>query len=271
MNFGKAWGKYEIPSLAAAVAFYAAVSLFPLAMVLISVVGFFFRFVESGKDARGQVLAFLSDQVSPEMSQSLGQVLDRIQDKAIVNGPVAALGFFFVASLAFVQIDKGFLRIWEANDRRKEGVVGALSWAFFVRLRSFALMAGMLAAMLFVFVGRTVWQVLGERGAAWIPFRLPEWGLGSYVVTILMNALVLGAAYRFLSKGPVQWRACLLTGLLAAGCWELGREILARVIIGDRYTAYGLVGSFLVVLLWIYYNAIVLFSGALWLKQRSRR
>lgn len=270
MNFGKAWGKYEIPSLAAAVAFYAAVSLFPLAMVLIAGVGFFFRFVESGKDARAQVLAFLSNQFSPEMSQSLAQVLDRVQAKAMVNGPVAVLGFFFVASLAFAQVDKGFLRIWEANDKRKKGMVGAVSWAFFLRLRSFVLMAGMLAAVLFVFAGSTVWQVLEQQSAEWIPFDLPEWGIGSYLFTILMNTLVLSTMYRFLSKGPVKWRTCLLTGLLAAGFWEVGREILARVIIGDRYTTYGLVGSFLVVLLWIYYNAIILFSGALWLKLRSR-
>lgn len=270
MNFWKAWGRYEIPSLAAAVAFYAAVSLFPLAMVLIAGVGFLFRFVESGKDARAQVLSFLSNQFSPEMSQSLAQVLDRVQAKAMVNGPVAALGFFFVASLAFAQIDKGFLRIWDANDKRKTGVVGAMSWAFFLRLRSFGLMAGMLVAVLFVFAGSTVWQVLEEQSAVWVPFDLPEWGIGSYLFTILMNTLVLSVAYHFLAKSKVKWVNCLLAGLIAAVFWEFGRQALARVIIGDRYSDYGIVGSFLVVLLWIYYNVIVLFSGALWLKLRSR-
>lgn len=270
MKFGKAWGKYEIPSLAAAVAFYAAVSLFPLAMVLIAGVGVFFRFVESGKDAKQQVLAVLSEQFSPEMSQALARILDSIMDKATVNGPLAVLGFFFVASLAFAQIDRGFLRIWEANQKKKKGVVGAMSWAFFLRLRSFVLMAGMLAAVIFVFAGSTVWQVLEEQSAAWVPFDLPEWGIGSYVFTILMNTTILSITYRFLAKGPVKWLNCLLAGLLAAVFWEFGREALARVIIGDRYSAYGLAGSFLVVLVWIYYNAIVLFSGALWLKLRSR-
>lgn len=271
MKFGQAWGKYEIPSLAAAVAFYAAVSLFPLAMVIISGVGIFFRFMEFGKDAKDLVLEFLSEQFSPEMSHALSSILDSTMNKATVNGPLAALGFFFVASMAFAQIDKGFLRIWEANNKKKKGMVGAMSFALLNRLRSFALMAGMLAAVILVFAGSTAWQILEEQSAEWIPFDLPKWGISTYLFTTLMNAAILSITYRFLAKGPVKWLSCLFAGLLAAVFWEVGREILARVIIGDRYSAYGLVGSFLVVLVWIYYNAIVLFSGALWLKLRGRR
>ncbi len=270
MKFGKNWIKYEIPSLAAAVAFYAAVSLFPLAMVLISGVGYFFRFVESGKDAKQQVLAVFAEQFSPDMSQALSSLLDSTVSRSTVNGPIAVLGFLFVASLAFVQIDKGFMRIWEVQPKRKKGVFEAVLRIFFLRLRSFALMSGMLVAIVFIFVGSTMWQVITEYSTDWIPFDLPEWGVGSYVFTTAMNSLVLSLLYRFLAKSRVKWKSCLWAGLMAAVCWGLGREVLARVIIGDRYTAYGIVGSFLVVLLWIYYNAMVLFSGALWLRLRSR-
>jgi len=270
MKFGKAWGKYEIPSLAAAVAFYAAVSLFPLAMVIISGVGLFFGFIDSGKDAQQQVLSVLSEQFSPEMSQALSRILDRVMDKASVNGPLAALGFLFVASLAFAQIDRGFLRIWEATQKKKPGMMGAVHQAVFMRLRSFVLMIGVMVAIIFVQVGSTVWQVVAKEGESLLPFDLPGWGLGSYLFTGLMNALILGTVYQFLAKSKVKWRNCLLAGLIAAVFWEFGREALARVIIGDRYSDYGIVGSFLVVLLWIYYNAIVLFSGALWLKLRTR-
>ena len=270
MRFGKDWIKYEIPSLAAAVAFYAAVSLFPLLMVMISGVGYFFQFVESGRDAKQQVLKVFAEKFSPDMSLALASLLDSTVNKSTINGPIAVIGFFFVASLAFVQIDKGFMRIWEVQPKKKKGVLQAVLRIFFLRLRSFILMAGMLVAMLFVFVTSTGWQLLEKQGAGWIPFDLPDWGLGSYLFTILVNAVILGSLYRFLAKSPVNWEKCLFAGLIAAVLWEIGREILARVIIGDRYTAYGIVGSFLVVLLWIYYNAIVLFSGALWLKTRGR-
>lgn len=270
MRFGKDWIKYEIPSLAAAVAFYAAVSLFPLTMMIIAGVGYFFRFMESGKDAKQQVLKVFSEQFSPDMSQALSSLLDSTVNKSTTSGPLAVLGFFFVASLAFVQIDKGFMRIWEVQPKKRKGVLEAVLRIFFLRLRSFALMVGMLVAVLVVFVGSTAWQVVTEYSTDWIPFDLPEWGLGSYAFTILMNTLILSTLYRFLAKSRVKWKRCLVAGLMAAVCWEIGREVLAQVIIGDRYTAYGIVGSFLVVLLWIYYNAMVLFSGALWLKLCSR-
>ncbi|MCF6314366.1 MAG: YihY/virulence factor BrkB family protein [Verrucomicrobiales bacterium] len=270
MKFGKDWLKYEIPSLAAAVAFYAAVSLFPLVMVLISGVGYFFRFMESGKDAKQQVLAVFSEQFSPDMSAALASLLDSTVSKATVNGPIAMLGFLFVASLAFVQVDKGFMRIWEVQPKKRKGVFEAVLRIFFLRLRSFALMLGMLVAIVFIFVGSTAWQLITQYSIGWIVYDFPEWGLGSYIFTTAMNSLILSVLYRFLAKSRVKWKSCLWAGLMAAVCWGLGREVLARVIIGDRYTAYGIVGSFLVVLLWIYYNAIVLFSGALWLRLRRR-
>lgn len=270
MKFGKAWGKYEIPSLAAAVAFYAAVSLFPLAMVIISGVGLIFGFVDFGKDAQQQVLSVLSDQFSPEMSEALERILDRVMDKASVNGPLAALGFLFVASLAFAQIDRGFSRIWEVTQKKKKGMMGTVNRAVFIRLRSLGLMIGMMVAVIVVLVGSTVWQVVEKEGENLLPFELPGWGVSSYIFTGLMNTLILSTVYQFLAKSKVKWVNCMLAGLIAAVFWEFGREVLARVIIGDRYSAYGIVGSFLVVLLWIYYNAIVLFSGALWLKLRSR-
>jgi membrane protein len=44
--------------------------------------------------------------------------------------------------------------------------------------------------------------------------------------------------------------------------WEVGQQLLARVIIADRYSAYGVVGAFIALMLWMYYaSAVVLLGG----------
>ena len=98
---GESWGRFECGSLSAAVAFYAAVSLFPLMIVLVAGVGIFFEFIERGQDARQTVLKFFGEQVSPEFSTTLAEVFSGIQSGALVTGPIAAIGFLIPASLAF--------------------------------------------------------------------------------------------------------------------------------------------------------------------------
>jgi membrane protein len=58
---------------------------------------------------------------------------------------------------------------------------------------------------------------------------------------------------------------------LAAVVWEIGRMILAAFLIGNKYSAYGVVGSFIAVMLWIYYASTVVFLGAEYVQVICRR
>ena len=80
---------------------------------------------------------------------------------------------------------------------------------------------------------------------------------------ITLNALVFTLLYRVLPKVTVSWRNALQGGLVAAVIWEVGRQLLAAFVIGQRYTsAYGVIGSLLAIMLWGYYSVAVVFVGA---------
>ncbi|MCA9071192.1 MAG: YihY/virulence factor BrkB family protein, partial [Planctomycetaceae bacterium] len=50
--------------------------------------------------------------------------------------------------------------------------------------------------------------------------------------------------------------------LVAIG-WEIGRQILAAVLIRSNYiSAYGTIGSFLAIMLWLYFSSHLVFLGA---------
>jgi membrane protein len=49
---------------------------------------------------------------------------------------------------------------------------------------------------------------------------------------------------------------------VAGVAWEIGRQLLALLIVGKSYTAYGVIGSFIVLMLWFYYASVVLLFGA---------
>ena len=80
---------------------------------------------------------------------------------------------------------------------------------------------------------------------------------------IVLNAVVFTLLYRALPRVRIAWKFAIRGGIVAAGIWEIGRQILASVVIGQHYTsAYGIIGSMLAIMLWIYYAAAVVFVGA---------
>jgi membrane protein len=65
-----------------------------------------------------------------------------------------------------------------------------------------------------------------------------------------------------LPKARVGWSAAVQGGLLAGVLWEISRQVLTYLLSGRQYTAYGVVGSLIAVMLWIYIASSILFLGA---------
>ena len=261
------WGKYDCAAMAAGIAYYGAVSLFPLTILLVALLGFVFRFLPEGADARGELVFFISRQISPEAGVAFSEVLPELEAGAVVNGPLALLGFLFAAALIFVRIDRGFVRIWDKRKRASEhGFWPALHSLLSSGLRAVILILSVALLVAMMFVGGLVGETVDEFGEARLPkvFQLLH-ALGGGMRP-LVNVVVLTLLYWFLSRGPVSWRPCLIGSVVAAVLWELGSQLLLWLSFGSNLSIYGLIGSFLVVLLWIYYNVLVLFIGALMVK-----
>ena len=266
----QAWSRYECTSLSAAISFYAALSIFPLLLAVTAAVGIFFEFFQSGQDSKSLVLATISEGFSPEVAEWLDGILTGLQAEALVNGPIALATFLLTATLAFNQVDKGFDRIWETRQTRPRAAWNTALHILVRRLRALGLLAASGFLVLLVFAANFVMRGVREFARENLP-QLPWSGsLQSVLLGFGINFIIFAFLYRFLSKRPVGWIACLQSALLAALLWEAGSRVLAMVAIGDKYSAYGVIGGFLGVLLWIYYNVMVLFLGAVLIRVRYK-
>ena len=270
-----AWGHYECASLAAGVAFYAALSIFPLMMVLVAGVGSFFRFMPDGPSAREEILELLSRQMSMEFADSMSKLLLQVQDRALVNGPLAGVAFLLTASLVFAQIDRGFYRIWDVKRRGKErGIRGAVRKAVSSRARSFAMIVAVCLLVIILFLLGLGVRTLGEFNTVKLTM-IPQ--ISKYLalpLSAVTNVIVLMLLYQYLSKARVSWKLSFVSAVIAAGLWELGSPVMTMLSFGQSLSVYGLIGSFLVVLVWIYFTVMILFIGALIVrveKQISRK
>ena len=115
-----------------------------------------------------------------------------------------------------------------------------------------------------VMVASMVWsgveQALGaasrRSGRGWT-------GRSSLWINLLLNLVAFTMIYRVVPKPTIRWWDAMRGGLLAAVLWEVGRQALSAYLLHLNYpSAYGIIGSFIAVMLWAYYASLVILFGA---------
>jgi membrane protein len=246
--------------LAAAVAYYAALSLLPLLLILISVLGFVLRFSSGAQDAQAELLGLLARNTSPGLAEQAGAVLAEVRAKAGIGGPLGFLGLVLAAVAIFAQFERAFDRIWNVPTPRR-GILAALRSALWQRLRAFLMLAGLGALVIAVFAAGMAGSAV-RPVAEHFPGGRTAWSLVHIPLSILLNLALFTLIYKAVPKVKVRWPEALQGGLVAAVLWEVARQVLALGLFGSRYSAYGVIGSLIILMLWIYAAGSVLFLGA---------
>lgn len=260
---GIRWSEDDASSLAASVAYYLALSMFPLMLLLTSGFGIFLQFSKSGKKAQEQILVMVETHASPIIKKQIEQVLTQMQNQSLVSGPFGFLAATLAAIGIFAQIDRGFDRIFRIPAKKDSDVRRTIYRVIKSRFLAFMMLAGLGGAILVMFAAGMVMAQFRSLTTSTVPsmnYLLP---LAELASTVVGNGLLFSLVYRLLPKKYVCWKDAIRGGLLAACIWELGRFVLGAFLIGMRYSsAYGAVGSFIAILLWCYYGISILFFGA---------
>jgi membrane protein len=249
--------------LAAAVAYYFAISLFPLLLVLVAVVGFVLAQTEAGQNAEQYVIEAAANQVSPSVAQQLESLLATVREQAPISGPLGVVLLLAAAMAMFVQLDRAFDLIWEVQSPRAGGIWPAIKRILFVRLKAFVMLVGLWGLVMLGFVAGLVLAGIDDYANRLTPFWSQiKWSLRNGL-NLAINIGACTLIFRYLPKRFVAWRDALAGAIVAGVGWEIGRYLLGSYVIGQQYSsAYGVIGSFLAVMLWCYYVIALLFLGA---------
>ena len=249
--------------LSAAMAYYAAFSLFPLCLVLISILGFVLRISQRAENAQTVLLHEVSLRTTPWLSDQLQALLAGVKSNAGFSGPISAVALFFAAIVVFLQLDYMFDRIFGApQPAPKPSIWRYLRTVLYDRLSAFAMLAIVLLLLVALFVANVVYHGTKEVLLEELPLlaKILDWGQSAG--TVVINGLLIGMIYRFLPKVRIRWRDALVGGFFVSLFSLGGQRLLVRLLIGPGYTAYGIVGTFIAVMIWVYYVSAILFLGA---------
>jgi membrane protein len=256
--------------LAASVAYYTTLALFPLLLVLLSAMGFLLNATQRGQDAEKHILNAIGEQVSPALQAQVATLFVQVREKASVGGPVGLIALLVIVIALFTQIDAAFNRIWNVQAKPR-GVWGSIKHIVRVRLRAFVMLVILTLMIGAVFISSMVLSTLQQSaGDSFAMSHRVVWSI-QIAVSYALNVAVFALLYYSVPSAQVPWGAAFRGGVLAALIWEVGREVLAAVVIGQRYNnAYGIVGAFLAIMLWTYYAASVMLYGAEYVQTLSQ-
>lgn len=253
--------------LAAAIAYYLAFSLFPLMLVLVAGLGWAFRATAAGQDAQQRVFAVIADQASPTLRDQIEEAFTTVEQRAATSGSFGVV-ILLVASVAiFTQLDYAFDRLWDRPGGNGAGVRGWIGSVLTTRFKSLLMLIGVGAFVIAVMIASLVWQ--GVQSAVQSTVDVPSWArqLTQPLLHMGLNVLAFAALYAFVPKTHVRAKSAFAGALLAAILWEVGRQALAAYVLRrDLPTAYGVIGTFMAIMLWTYYAMIVILFGASYAK-----
>jgi len=253
--------------MAAAVAYYLAFSLFPLMLVLVAGIGWAFSATAVGHDAQQRVLAAIAEQASPTLRDQIQEAFNTVEQKAGASGSVGLIVLLVASVAIFTELDNAFDRLWDRPNAGEQGFRKAITNLIFVRLKALLMLIGVGAFVIAVMIASIVWQ--GVESAVQSTVDIPAWArqLTQPVLHIALNFLAFSALYAFVPKTHVRAKAAFAGGALAALLWEVGRQVLAMYVLRKNLpTAYGVIGSFMAIMLWTYYAMIVILFGAAYAK-----
>ncbi len=245
-------------TLAAATSYYAAFSFFPLLWVLITGLGFALQFSENAQDAEQQLIAMLAEHTVPAFTEEVQRLIDGVKLGATRSAIFAPVILLFGAIGIFSQMEFAFDRLWYDPSGHSPGIRAAIINALWNRLKAFLTLLALGALMLVVFVADLVLSAI-HNWTDQLPGGTSIWDMTQFGFTISFNTVVMTLLYRLMPRRSVRWLHALCGGMIFAGVWQVGSQLLSRYILGGTYSAYGVVGSFIAVMLWVYCACVLLY------------
>ena len=263
------WQRDECSEMGAALAYYAIFSLFPLLLVILSIVGFLL-----GSDTRVyyQLLSLARTSLPSSAYDIVVSTLRHLNQSSIGAGIVGFALLLFAASNVFGALDRFVDKIWQvrkvqaANNNLITTVLNFLK----SKISAFALVFGTTALMLLSLLSRiainVILKIVDEFNQTIdfisIDTLLLLEGLQRGTIFLLLSLGIM-MLFKILPSTKVAWGDVWLGALITTGLIRLLQYLVGNSIIkiGSQFLSYGVIGSVMVLLLWIYLTCQLFFLG----------
>jgi membrane protein len=259
----------ECPRLAAALSYYTVFSL-PALLILILMVASVFV---DPADMQGRIQQQMSGLIGQDGADQITTMIEHA-NRPDTGGPLAALlgigALLFGATGAFIQLQDALNKAW---DVKPDPETGGIRNFLVKRVLSFGMILGIAFLLLVSLVISAALGAFGDVLAAMVP-GVSEilMQIVQLAISLALISLLFAAMFKILPDAEIAWRDVWIGGLFTAILFVLGKFLIGLYLgNSEPGTAYGAAGSLAVLLVWIYYSAMILFLGAEFTQVRAQR
>jgi membrane protein len=247
----------NVTRLGAALAFYTTVAVAPMLVLAIALAGFFF---DSKDAARERVLQEVENLAGKQASTAIESVQSPADNSAGRIATIVSAGtLLFGAFGVFYHLQDALNTIWHVPAPKEANAWRTLRKRLFslamVLVTGFLLLVSLIAS---AFLSWLSVNTVARLGLPPLAFQAVNIALSLGMVTVLFAVI-----FRLLPDTQVRWRHVWLGSAFTAVLFTAGKSALGFYLANASVaSAYGAAGSLVVLLLWCYYAAQIIFFGA---------
>ncbi|MBK8558008.1 MAG: YihY/virulence factor BrkB family protein [Lewinellaceae bacterium] len=241
----------------ASLSYYTLFSMAPMLIIVIAIGS-----ILLGKEAaEGYLYLQFEGLIGKVGALQLQEMINNVQ----ISGDtpwVTALGvatFFFGATGVFIEIQDSINSIWSIKAKPKRG------WERFVltRIVSFSMVVGIGFLLMVSLVLSAVLSMLD----GWLEVNMSSFVWPAFIISNLISTgivmLLFAVIFKVLPDAELKWRDVLIGAFFTAVLFLIGKYLINLYLShSSTVSAYGAAGAVVLIILWVYYSAIILYFGA---------
>ncbi len=264
-----AWTKHNATRLGASLAFYTLLSLAPLLLVVVSIVGIVF-----GRDAaENNIVQQVQLLAGPPAAKAVQAFMQgsRNTTHGIITTIIGVLTLFFGASGVLIELRDALNTIWEVPTPTLGGFAKIKSFVK-ERLFSFAIVLA-IGFLLVVSLAVSAWiSALGVLSASILPGEEIILHVVNLVVSFFVISGLFAAIYKIMPEVSIEWRDVILGGAFTSLLFTIGKFGLGLYLGKASFVStYGAAASIVILVVWVYYSGQIFFLGAEFTKTFANR
>lgn len=255
----KGFQEDRIMKLSAALAYYTLFSITPLIIIVISAAGILYG---ENITVQKQLFGEINELIGPNGAAAIeGLVANAsLSGKSNFALTVGIILLIIGGTTIFIEIQDSINLIWKVKAIPKKGWVKLI----LNRLVSFSLIVSLGFLLLVSLIINSIVIGLGAKLEQVFP------NVNSYILILINNAITLSVVtviftiiFKVLPDVILKWKTAIIGALFTALLFSLGKYLIGIYIeTSDPGSAFGSAGSIVIILVWIYYTAVILYFGA---------
>ncbi len=253
------WSQDQASQLAAALAYYTLFSLAPLLILAIAIASLFFDNAAVRDQLMGQVESLMGG-ASADFVRTVLENANRPGENTGWVASVISLGLLLVgATGVLTQLQLALNTIWNLEARPGVGVLD--------QLRKRLLSLGMIIVIGFLLLVSLIATSVISGLSGYLQTLMPGLDalvqLFNIVVAFGLTTLLFAVMFKYLPDAIIAWRDVWFGAAATAVLFSVGKYLIGLYLGNSGFSSsYGAAGSVIILLVWVFYSAQILFYGA---------